>query len=88
MGVGLAAVVAKKTAERAAEILDQEEKQKAELSDDNSYEYDDEMGEEESDEEIGMGYDDDSSIDLEEMTEADVQEKKLEVLRNKLEEDY
>lgn len=86
--MGLAAVVAKKTAERAAEILDQEEKQKAELSDDNSYEYDDEMGEEESDEEIGMGYDDDSSIDLEEMTEADVQEKKLEVLRNKLEEDY
>ena len=38
--------------------------------------------------EVGKGYDEDSDIDLTEITEQDVQEQKLKVLHEKLEEDY
>jgi len=80
---------------------DEEKKVKAPLSDDDSY-YDEESdGEEDDDEEqnssdeafeeqfkIGKGFDDDDEIDLTEITEDDVVEKKLEALQTKLEDEY
>ena len=61
-------------------------KPKAPGNDDDSY-YDEENDSMDNDK-IGKGFDSDDSLDLTEFTEDDVKEKKLELLQEKLEEDY
>ena len=100
LGGGLAAVIAQRKAAalKAKQEQEQQEEVKAPvvkidqpLSDDDSY-YDEEEDSyydaSEEEEKIGKGFDDEDGIDLEDITEEDVQQKKLQILQEKLEEDY